>query len=138
MPARNPWEVLGVEEGASYEVVRRAFRWRVKQTHPDAGGDATEFEAVIRAYAVVSRRAARAARAPRAERGGPPAGASSVPAESRRTRMSGRTSRDSSTATDGRPTPVAPSRSRSDFATFLDTEMAADASRRSTAMHASL
>jgi hypothetical protein len=53
MPGRNPWVVLCVAEDAPFHEVQRAFRQRVKQTHPDGGGDASEFAAVVRAFALV-------------------------------------------------------------------------------------
>jgi hypothetical protein len=55
MTGRNPWAVLGVAEDAPYTEVERAFRRRVKQTHPDRGGDAGEFAAVVQAFAEVRR-----------------------------------------------------------------------------------
>jgi hypothetical protein len=53
MTGRNPWVVLSVAEDAPYTEVQRAFRRRVKQTHPDRGGDAGEFATVVRAFADV-------------------------------------------------------------------------------------
>ncbi|HVC69896.1 MAG TPA: J domain-containing protein [Acidimicrobiales bacterium] len=51
MTGRNPWAVLRVAEDAPYTEVQRAFRRRVKQTHPDRGGQAAEFAVVIDAFA---------------------------------------------------------------------------------------
>lgn len=42
--------VLGLEEGADDAAVRRAYRDRVKDVHPDQGGDEEAFERVNRAY----------------------------------------------------------------------------------------
>jgi hypothetical protein len=56
MTGRNPWMVLCVAEDASDTEVQRAFRRRVKQTHPDRGGDAGEFATVVRAFADVRHR----------------------------------------------------------------------------------
>jgi len=53
MTGRNPWVVLGVAEDAPYQEVQRAYRRRVKQTHPDRGGDAGEFASVVEAFEVV-------------------------------------------------------------------------------------
>jgi hypothetical protein len=53
MTGRTPFAVLGVAEDASYQEVQRAFRRRVKRTHPDGGGDAGEFDTVVRAFDVV-------------------------------------------------------------------------------------
>ncbi len=55
MTGRNPWVVLGVTEDSPYHEVQRAFRRRVKQTHPDSGGDAGEFATVVQAFGVVRR-----------------------------------------------------------------------------------
>jgi hypothetical protein len=55
MTGRNPWVVLGVAEDAPYHEVQVAFRRRVKQTHPDGGGDAAEFAVVVDAFEVVRR-----------------------------------------------------------------------------------
>lgn len=46
----SSWSVLGVEPGATLDAVRRAFRLRAQETHPDHGGDAEAFLAVRRAY----------------------------------------------------------------------------------------
>jgi hypothetical protein len=53
MTGRNPWVVLGVAEDTPYHEVQRAFRRRVKRTHPDGGGDAGEFATVVQAFEVV-------------------------------------------------------------------------------------
>jgi hypothetical protein len=53
MTGRNPWVVLCVAEDAPYTEVQRAFRRRVKETHPDGGGDAGEFATVVQAFAQV-------------------------------------------------------------------------------------
>lgn len=47
---RSVWSVLGVERLASPEELKRAFRRRALETHPDRGGDAAEFRAVHAAY----------------------------------------------------------------------------------------
>jgi curved DNA-binding protein CbpA len=36
---RNPYEVLGIKQGASQEEIKRAYRELVKQYHPDQYGD---------------------------------------------------------------------------------------------------
>jgi curved DNA-binding protein CbpA len=46
----SPYEVLGVDPGASEADIRRAYRRRVKETHPDQGGTTAEFRAVQEAY----------------------------------------------------------------------------------------
>ena len=44
------YETLGLEPGADLESVRRAFRERAKETHPDRGGDPEAFIRVREAY----------------------------------------------------------------------------------------
>ena len=55
------YEVLGVQESASGEEVRQAYRRLVKAAHPDLAGDAEQFRLVTRAYDVLSDPAQRAA-----------------------------------------------------------------------------
>jgi hypothetical protein len=43
-------EVLGVDADADAEEIRRAYRRRVKETHPDLGGSEAAFRRVRRAY----------------------------------------------------------------------------------------
>jgi curved DNA-binding protein CbpA len=47
---QSSWEVLRLAPGASLDEVRRAFRQRALETHPDTGGDDASFRAVRRAY----------------------------------------------------------------------------------------
>jgi len=47
---RSAWDVLGLLPGASPLAIRRAFQQKALQTHPDQGGDAAEFRAVVRAF----------------------------------------------------------------------------------------
>jgi hypothetical protein len=47
---RSAWSVLGLEPGASATAIRRAFHDRALESHPDQGGDAAQFRAVLRAY----------------------------------------------------------------------------------------
>src|SRR5688572_5097985 len=49
----SPWAVLGVDEHATLAEVRHAFRIKAKQTHPDHGGDRSDFEAVRAAFEAV-------------------------------------------------------------------------------------
>jgi molecular chaperone DnaJ len=42
----TPYEVLGVSPAASQEDLRRAYRRRARETHPDLGGSDTQFRAV--------------------------------------------------------------------------------------------
>ena len=52
------WSILGVDAKASSADIKRAFKKRALETHPDRGGDAETFREVHRAYQRgVSRRA---------------------------------------------------------------------------------
>jgi hypothetical protein len=57
----SPYEVLGVEADASSTELRRAYRRRLRETHPDTGGAADKFSAVQRAWEQVGTPEARAA-----------------------------------------------------------------------------
>lgn len=57
----SAYEVLGVEPDADEETLRRAYRLRLRQTHPDAGGDAAVFIQVQRAWELIGSPEARAA-----------------------------------------------------------------------------
>lgn len=46
----SPYEVLQVDPDASEEEIEAAYRRRVKETHPDQGGSASEFRLVRLAY----------------------------------------------------------------------------------------
>lgn len=65
----SPYEVLGVSATASDDDLRRAYRKRLRQTHPDAGGRAAEFHAVQSAWELVGTPEARAAYDARGLRG---------------------------------------------------------------------
>lgn len=47
---QSAWAVLGLAAGADEDAVKRAYRQRALETHPDQGGDAAQFLAVQRAY----------------------------------------------------------------------------------------
>ncbi|WP_336036903.1 ferredoxin Fer [Halobacterium yunchengense] len=49
----SPYDVLGVDEDADDGEIRRAYRRRVKDAHPDQGGSAAEFQLVRAAYEAV-------------------------------------------------------------------------------------
>lgn len=57
----SAYEVLGVAPDADDETLRRAFRLRLRQTHPDTGGDPAAFVQVQRAWELVGSPDARAA-----------------------------------------------------------------------------
>ena len=50
MPPGDARRTLGVDADASQSDVKAAYRDRVKETHPDSGGDEEEFKRVNRAY----------------------------------------------------------------------------------------
>lgn len=50
-PAQSsPWQLLELARGASSLEIKRAYRKRALETHPDRGGDADSFRQVHRAY----------------------------------------------------------------------------------------
>lgn len=57
----SAYDVLGVEPTADEEALRRAYRLRLRQTHPDTGGDAAVFIQVQRAWELVGTAEARSA-----------------------------------------------------------------------------
>ena len=57
---RDLYEVLGVERDASEEDIKKAYRHKARQEHPDAGGDSEEFKEVTAAYEVLKNPEARA------------------------------------------------------------------------------
>jgi hypothetical protein len=48
--ATSVWQTLGLGAGATVVEIKRAYRARALQTHPDRGGSAEEFRAVQSAY----------------------------------------------------------------------------------------
>jgi hypothetical protein len=56
-PAEAAYAVLGVPSGAGEDTLRRAYRERVKEVHPDHGGDQEEFRKVREAYDTARRHA---------------------------------------------------------------------------------
>ena len=57
----SPYDVLGADTAASHDDLRRAFRARLRQTHPDTGGDAAQFIQVQRAWEILGTPTSRAA-----------------------------------------------------------------------------
>lgn len=49
----NPYDVLGVEETATKKEIRSAFLRLSKVHHPDKGGNAAEFDKIVRAYTIL-------------------------------------------------------------------------------------
>jgi DnaJ-domain-containing protein 1 len=56
-PLEAAFAELGVPAGASQEEVKRAYRRKVKEVHPDQGGDEDAFRRVREAYTTVSQHA---------------------------------------------------------------------------------
>ena len=46
----NPYEVLGIAEGASLDAIQAAYREKARRYHPDLGGDAWAFRQIESAY----------------------------------------------------------------------------------------
>ncbi|MFW8745281.1 DnaJ domain-containing protein, partial [Mesorhizobium japonicum] len=51
--AASPYEVLRVPATATDDELRRAYRRRLRETHPDTGGSAREFDRVQRAWELI-------------------------------------------------------------------------------------
>jgi hypothetical protein len=59
--APSPYAVLGVTQSVGAEELRRAYRLKLRETHPDTGGNAIQFHLVQRAWEQVGTPEARAA-----------------------------------------------------------------------------
>lgn len=57
---RDLYEILGVDRNASDEEIKRAYRRRARELHPDTGGDPEEFKELTTAYEVLKNPEARA------------------------------------------------------------------------------
>lgn len=53
MPGADLYDLLGVPRDASADDIKKAYRRRARELHPDAGGDEERFKAVQAAYAVL-------------------------------------------------------------------------------------
>jgi len=52
--AKDLYKILGVEKGASKDEIKKAFRKKAHEHHPDKGGDEAKFKEVNSAYQVLS------------------------------------------------------------------------------------
>lgn len=50
----NPYEILGLDSSASAEDIKRAYRKKALQLHPDKGGNVEQFKELNRAYEILS------------------------------------------------------------------------------------
>ncbi|MFC7080860.1 J domain-containing protein [Halorussus caseinilyticus] len=55
-PTEAAFAILGVPRGATLSEVKRAYREKVKEVHPDHGGDHEEFQQVREAYTTAKNR----------------------------------------------------------------------------------
>lgn len=49
----NPYSVLGLEEGASKDECKKAYRTLCRKYHPDNMGDADKYNEVVKAYKAI-------------------------------------------------------------------------------------
>jgi curved DNA-binding protein len=56
MAGEDYYSLLGVSKGASEDEIKRAFRKKAHEFHPDKGGDAEKFKKINEAYQVLSDR----------------------------------------------------------------------------------
>ena len=55
----DPYNTLGVSANAGTDEIKKAFKERAKETHPDKGGSAEEFDKVGKAYRLLTDQRAR-------------------------------------------------------------------------------
>lgn len=48
------YDILGIEETATIEQIKKAYRKLSKEYHPDKGGDSEEFNTILKAYETLS------------------------------------------------------------------------------------
>lgn len=58
----SAWSILGIARDATSDEIKKAFRKKALETHPDRGGDPAVFRAVERAYARALSKQAKPAR----------------------------------------------------------------------------
>ena len=52
----NPWDILGIEQSASLEDVKAAYKRLALKYHPDKGGSESDFTRIQTAYEVLKER----------------------------------------------------------------------------------
>jgi hypothetical protein len=67
-PKASVWTILGVTAQATDTEIKRAFRKRALETHPDHGGDGEAFRALQQAYEKAMLRRKKAAARPKTKR----------------------------------------------------------------------
>ncbi len=50
----NPWQVLGIHRGSTFEETKQAYRNAQRVAHPDAGGSAEQSAQVSEAYKLLT------------------------------------------------------------------------------------
>lgn len=50
----NPWTTLGLNQKASPEEIKAAYRKLAAVNHPDRGGDSAKFDVIQKAYDILS------------------------------------------------------------------------------------
>ena len=53
MDKRDYYEVLGISKGATQDEIKKAFRKKAVELHPDRGGDEAKFKEANEAYEVL-------------------------------------------------------------------------------------
>jgi DnaJ-class molecular chaperone len=54
-PKESPFTVLGLKQDCTEEEFKAAYRKKVKETHPDTGGNAEDFKKVQASYEAIKR-----------------------------------------------------------------------------------